>query len=75
MNLEELWVIHKTATTTNRMIMAIGVFMILLGLIIGNIVAYILCGIIVYILAHLAVGADITTAAIEERIVKLDPDK
>jgi hypothetical protein len=75
MNLGELWVIHTTATTTGRFISAFGILLILVALIVGNLFTYVACGGLVYVLGHLAVGADKTKLVIEERILKLDPDK
>lgn len=75
MNLEELLDIHSTATTTGRFISVFGIFLILFALIVGNLFVYVACFGFVYIIGHLAVGADATKSVIEDRIAKLSPDK
>lgn len=75
MNLEELLAIHATAMTTGRFISVFGIFLILFALIVGNLFAYVAVFGLVYVLGHLAVGADATKLIVEERITKLSPDK
>ena len=73
MSLDECWVYHSSAKSTNSVINILGIGIFLVIIFMPSLLTIIPGAILLYILGNLSSGISLTLKHLEERILTLDP--